>query len=149
MVNGVAKLVFVSAVAETDDSTPPTYEALCFHLTYLHLFYWGTVFLNLAGWWLSSISPFATFARSINDFTISFEAFSLFMIPFRRGIIHWELAVFIVLSIHCLAGLCCVFTVNFISKEVKIESGKTPFGQKSPRCKVFENNFCFDDCTVP
>ena len=149
MVDGVAKLVFVSAVAETDDSAAPTYEALCFHLTYLHLFYWETAFLNLAGCWLSSISPFATFARSINDFTISFEAFSLFMIPFRRGIIHWELAVFIVLSIHCLAGLCCVFTVNFISKKVKIESGKTPLGQKSPRWKVFENNFCFDDCTVP
>ena len=42
-----------------------------------------------------------------------------------------------------------MFTVNFISKEVKIESGKTPLGEKSPRYKVFENNFCFDDYTVP
>ena len=33
VVDGVAKLVFVSIVAETDDSITPTYEALCFHLT--------------------------------------------------------------------------------------------------------------------
>ena len=39
VVDGVAKLVFVSVVAETDDSTALTYEALCFHLTSLHLFY--------------------------------------------------------------------------------------------------------------
>ena len=46
-------------------------------------------------YWFSSISPFAMFAKSINDFTISFGAFSLFMIPFTREM-HWPPAVFIV-----------------------------------------------------
>ena len=42
--------------------------------------------------WFSSINPFAMFAKSINDFTISFWVFSLFMIPMQ-----WSLAVFTVL----------------------------------------------------
>ena len=37
MVDGVAKLVFVSVVVETDDSPAP-YEALYFHLPSLRLF---------------------------------------------------------------------------------------------------------------
>ena len=49
------------------------------------------------GCWFSFISPFAMFAKSINDFTISFGTSSLFMILFIRGT-HWPPAVFIVLT---------------------------------------------------
>ena len=44
------------------------------------------------GCWFSSISSFAIFTKSVNDFTISFGVFSLFMIPFTRGM-HWPPAV--------------------------------------------------------
>ena len=38
-----------------------------------------------------------------------------------------------------------VFTFNFISKQVKIESGKTQRGERSRRYEVSENNFRFDE----
>ena len=49
----------------------------------------------------------------------------------------------------CLAGLCCIFIFNFVSKQVKIEGGKTPHGKKSLRYEVSENNFRFDESTFP
>ena len=49
------------------------------------------------GYWFSSISPFAMFTKFINDFTIPFGAFSLFMIPFTWRM-HWPPAVFTVLT---------------------------------------------------
>ena len=76
------------------------YKDLCFHLPSLQLWYWGTVFLNLAEQMVAGFHPsdlFAMFATSRNDFTISFEAFSLFMVPLKRGM-HWPPAVFIVLT---------------------------------------------------
>ena len=42
-----------------------------------------------------------------------------------------------------------MFTFHFISKQVKIKSGKTPRGKKLPRYKIFEKNFHFDESTVP
>ena len=48
VVDGFAKLVFVSVVVEKQMiHLHQPYEALCFHLPSLHLLYWGTVFLTL------------------------------------------------------------------------------------------------------
>ena len=41
-----------------------------------------------------------------------------------------------------------MFTFNFISKQVNIEIGKIPRGEKSPRFEVSENNFRFDESTL-
>ena len=41
-----------------------------------------------------------------------------------------------------------VFTFNFTSTQVNIESKKTPRGKKSPWYKVSENNFRFDKSTL-
>ena len=41
-----------------------------------------------------------------------------------------------------------MLTFNFISKQAKIESRKTPRGEKSPRYEVSENNFRFYESTV-
>ena len=38
--------------------------------------------------WFSSINPFVLFAKYLNEFTISYGAFSLFMIPFTRGMLR-------------------------------------------------------------
>ena len=64
-------------------------EALCFHLSSLHLLYWGTVFPNSSvtdGCWFRSISSFAMFTKSTNDGTILFAAFSIFMIDWQPDI---------------------------------------------------------------
>ena len=61
---------------------------------------------------------------------------------------HWPPAVFTILKIDSLAGLHLVFTFNFISKQVKTESGKITRGEKSPRSEISENNFRFDGSTV-
>ena len=42
-----------------------------------------------------------------------------------------------------------MFTLNFISKQVKINSVKIPIGEKLPRYGVSENNARFDERTVP
>ena len=41
-----------------------------------------------------------------------------------------------------------MFTFNFVSKQVKIESEETPRDKKLPRYEVSENNFHFDESTV-
>ena len=64
-------------------------------------------------------------------------------------VIHWQPAVLQSQQIDCLAGLCCLFTFNFIGNQVKIESGKTPRGEKSPRYEVSENYFRFDESSIP
>ena len=50
-------------------------------------------------------------------------------------------------QIDCLAGLCRVYTFSFINKQVKIETGETPRGEKLPRYEISES-FCFDESTV-
>ena len=42
-----------------------------------------------------------------------------------------------------------MFTFNFINKQVKIEFAKTPRDEELPRYEVSENNFFFDESTVP
>ena len=100
------------------------------------------------GCWFLSISPFAIFAKPINNVTIYVGGFSLFMIPITRGM-HWPQAIFIVFRTYCLAGLCRVFTFNFISKSVKIKSWKILRGEKLLRYEGSEKNFLFDETTIP
>ena len=48
VVDGVAKLVFVSVIVEKQIiNLHQPCETLCFHLPSLHFLYWGTVFLTL------------------------------------------------------------------------------------------------------
>ena len=84
MVDCVAKLVLFVTLAEADDSQKPTLRSSVLS----PLLPWeplvqGNGFSNYCetdGCWFSSISPFAMFIKSINDCTISFRAFSLFVI---------------------------------------------------------------------
>ena len=47
VIDHAAKLLLFVSVAEADDSPSPTLGAHCFHLSFLCLLYWGTVFLIL------------------------------------------------------------------------------------------------------
>ena len=47
VIDRVAKLLLFVSVAEADDSPSPTLGAHCFHLSFLCLLYWGTVFVIL------------------------------------------------------------------------------------------------------
>ena len=60
----------------------------------------------------SSIGPFAMFAKSINDFTISFGAFPLFIIPFTREM-HWPTPVSTVLTNWMLGKFVSRVYVHF------------------------------------
>ena len=87
----VEKLLFVSVIVEAFNSPAPTLESSLLSPPLLLSLVVGDSLSNSCwadGCWFSSISPFATFSKSINDFTISFGEFSLFMIPFTRGM-HW------------------------------------------------------------
>ena len=73
---------------------------LCFYLSSLYLFYWGTVFLALVEQMVAGFhsSPLLSmFTKSINKFTLCFGTFSLFMIPFTRGML-WSPTVLTVLT---------------------------------------------------
>ena len=94
VVDDVWKIVFVSVIVGEDDSPAPTLwsSLLSPFLPPPHSnSYWTD------GCWFSPISPFVMFTKSINDFTIPFGIFSLFLIPFRRGM-WWPPAVFTVLT---------------------------------------------------
>ena len=79
----VAKLVLFVSVAEADDSPAPTLRSsLLSPLLPLPLIL-GKSLPNSCvtdGCWFSSISHFAMFTKSISDFTIFIEAFSLLII---------------------------------------------------------------------
>ena len=100
VVHNVANLVFVSVVLEADDSLAPTlYISLLLPPLPPSLILWDSLpnFYWTDGCWFSSIIPFATFTKFINDFTISVWAFSVFIILFTRGI-HRLPAVFTLLT---------------------------------------------------
>ena len=155
MADGVAELVFVSVVLEADLSPASTLKSSLLSPPLPPPLVLGNG-LSYSCWTdgcrFLSISPFAMFAKSINDFTISFGAFSLFMIPITRRM-HWPLAVFTVLT-NWLLGIfgllwhICLPSISLASKS-KIESRKNPRSEKSPRYEVSENNFRFNESTVP
>ena len=87
-------------IREGDDSPTPTLWNFLFSPTFLPPLVLGNSLSNscwINGYWLSSISPFTMFVKSINDFPISFGTFSLFMIPFKREM-HWSSTVFTVFT---------------------------------------------------
>ena len=79
----VAKLVLFVSVAEADDSPAPTLRSSLFSPLLHPPLILGNSLPNFCvtdGYWFSSISPFAMCTKSINECTISFGAFSLFII---------------------------------------------------------------------
>ena len=73
--------ICISCCREADDSPAPTLWSSLLLSPLSPPLVLGNSFSNSCyGCWFSSISPFAMFTKSINDFTISFKAFSLFMI---------------------------------------------------------------------
>ena len=83
VVDHVAKLVFFVPVAEVDNSPTPTLRSSLRSPLPLPPLILGNSPPNSCvtdGCWFSFISHFAVFTKSINDCTISFGAFSLFII---------------------------------------------------------------------
>ena len=79
----IAKLVLFVSVAEADDSPAPTLTSSLFSPLLHPPLILGNSLPNFCvtdGYWFSSISPFAMCTKSINECTISFGAFSLFII---------------------------------------------------------------------
>ena len=77
------KLVLFVSVAEADDSPAPNLRSSLFSPLLHPSLILGNSLPNFCvtdGYWFSSISPFAMCTKSINDSTISFGAFSLFII---------------------------------------------------------------------
>ena len=123
--------VLVSAVVEAEDLAQPSLWSSLLWPPYLHLLYWGTVEKMVVGFF--------------STFPYFFGPFSLYMILLAKEI-HWPLAFFIVLTKWFLGRFVsdvCV-TFNFISKQVKTVSEKTPSSHKPPRYEISENNFRFD-----
>ena len=137
--DGVAKLVFVSVVIEADDSPAPSLWSFLLWSPLPPPLVLGNSFSNflhsiLPNLWMSA--PFLL-RHSYYSWSRSQEGCTCHRLPLLSQ------------RIDCLAGLCHVFTFNFISKQIKIEIKKTPCGEKSPRCKVSKKNFRFDESTVP
>ena len=83
VVDRVAKLLLFASVAEADDSPAPTLRGSLLSplLPPTHIL--ENSFPNscvTGGCWFTSISHFAMFTKSINNSTVSFGAFSLFII---------------------------------------------------------------------
>ena len=83
VVDRVAKLVLFVSVSEADDSLAPTLRSSLLSLLLPPPLVLRNSLPNSCvtdGYWFSPISPFAMFAKPINDCTITFGAFSLFII---------------------------------------------------------------------
>ena len=83
VVDCVAKLLSFVSVAEADDSPAPNLRSSLFSPLLHPSLILGNSLPNFCvtdGYWFSSISPFAMCTKSINDCTIFFGAFSLFII---------------------------------------------------------------------
>ena len=83
MVDHIEKLVLFVSFSKADDSPAPTLKSSLLSPLLSPPLVLGNSVLNSCvtdGYWFSSISPFAMFIKSINDCTISFEAFSTFII---------------------------------------------------------------------
>ena len=83
VVDRVAKLVLFLSVAEADDSPAPTLRRSLLSPLFPQPLVLGNSIPNFCvtdDYWFSSISPFAMFTNSINDCTISFGVFALFII---------------------------------------------------------------------
>ena len=78
------------------------------------------------------------FTKSINDYLI----WGILTVHHSK-VMHWQPAVFTVLMNWLLGRFVSV------SKQVKIESRKTQSDEESPRNEVSENNFRFDESTMP
>ena len=77
------------------------------------------------GCWFSSISPFVMFSKSINNSLSLFLGHSHYF-WFKSNAVATGCLCWLSEYNDCVAGLCCVFTFNFISKQPQIESRKTP-----------------------
>ena len=77
------------------------------------------------GCWFSSISPFVMFSKSINNSLSLFLGHSHYFL-FKSNAVATGCLCWLSEYNDCVAGLCCVFTFNFISKQPKMESRKTP-----------------------
>ena len=83
VVDRVAKLLLFASVAEADDSPAPTLRGSLLSPLLPPTLILGNSLPNscvTGGCWFKSISHFAMFTKSINDSTVSFRAFSLFII---------------------------------------------------------------------
>ena len=83
VVDLVAKLVVFVSVAGADDSPAPTLRSSLLSPLLTPPLILGNSLPNSCvtdGCWFSSINHFAMLTKSINDYTISFGAFSLFII---------------------------------------------------------------------
>ena len=148
IVDRVVKLVLFVSVTEADVSPAPTLRnsLLLFLLPpplVLHNSLPNSFVTDVC--WFSSVSPFAMFAKPINDCTISFGG--ILTIHDSREM-HRQPAVFTVLANWLFGRFVSFSTLNFISKQVKIDSGKTLRGVESPRYEVSENNFRFDGSSI-
>ena len=95
--------ICISCCRKADDSPAPTLSSSLLSSPLRPPLLLGNSFSNLCyGCWFSSISPFATIAKSINDLII----FLAIPIPFTRGM-HWPTTVFTVLT-NWLLGRFCV-----------------------------------------
>ena len=131
VVDGVAKLVFVSVVVKADNSPAPTLWSSLLSPTLLPALVPGNSLSNSCwadGCWFSSISPFAMVSKSLDNFIASFGAFSIFMILFTR--------VICLLATGCLYRLneltsllvcvTCLLSISLVySEQVRIQTGKS------------------------
>ena len=119
VVDSVAKLIFESVVIESDDLPSPTLWSSLISFPVPPPLALGNSLSNscwTVGYWFSCISPFTMFTKSINNFTISFGAFSLFMIPFMRGM-HGPLAVDCLNELPALqVCVACLTSISSVSK---------------------------------
>ena len=83
VVDRTAKLVLFVSDAEADDSPAPNQGSSLSSALFLPPLTLGNSLFNSCvtdGYWFSSINHFVVFTKSLNDCTISFVAFSLFII---------------------------------------------------------------------
>ena len=95
----VAKLELFVSVSEADDLPASTVRNSLLSPPLHPLLVLGNSLPNsyvTDGCWFSFISPFAMFTKSMNDCTILFGSFSIFII--HSKLMHWQPVVFTVLA---------------------------------------------------
>ena len=144
LVGRVAKLVLFVSVAEADDSPAPTLRSSLVSPLFSLLLILGSSLPNscvIDVCWFSSISHFAMFTKSISDCTMS-------------SLMHSHCSSF---QSNTLAT-GCLYCLNELTaqqacvvSESKPNQGaeKTPSDKESPRYKVSEKIFRFDESAIP
>ena len=128
VVNGVAKLVFVSVAVEADGSPAPTLWSSLLSAPLPRPFLLGCNLSNSCSTdscWFPSIRLFAMFAKSTNDYFF-WNILNINNFSYDRNILT-------------SACLCCL--PNWLLRRFALR--ETPRGKKSPRHEVSETNFRF------